>query len=61
MGNARSKPLATWHERGTAWERHGMCELAFKVANIFMFSTKHKTILALILLKPHAYGVYVLI
>jgi hypothetical protein len=46
---------------GAAWEQYGICELAFKVANICMFSTKHKTILALILLKPCAYGVYVLI
>jgi hypothetical protein len=33
MGKAQSKPLAARHGRGmgtvTAWERHGMCELAF--------------------------------
>jgi hypothetical protein len=28
MGKTQSKPLAAWHGRGTAWERHGMCELA---------------------------------
>jgi hypothetical protein len=29
MGTTQSKPLATRHGRGTAWARHGMCELAF--------------------------------
>jgi hypothetical protein len=29
MGKTQSKPLAVRHGRGTAWERHGMCELAF--------------------------------
>jgi hypothetical protein len=41
--------------KGAAWK------LTFKVAKIFMFSTKLKTILVLILLKPHDYGVYILI
>jgi hypothetical protein len=30
MGKTQSKPLAARHGRGTAWERHGMCELALK-------------------------------
>jgi len=25
------KPLAAWHERGTAWARHAMCESAFNI------------------------------
>jgi hypothetical protein len=28
MGKTQSKPLAERHGRGTAWERHGMCEPA---------------------------------
>jgi hypothetical protein len=32
VGKTQSKPLAARHGRGTAWEQHGMCELAFKVA-----------------------------
>jgi hypothetical protein len=28
MGKTRSKALAERHGRGTAWERHGMCESA---------------------------------
>jgi hypothetical protein len=28
IGKTQSKPLAARHGRGTAWERHGMCELA---------------------------------
>jgi hypothetical protein len=31
MGKTQSKPLAAWHGMGTAWERHGMCVLAFMV------------------------------
>jgi hypothetical protein len=27
------KPLAAWQGRGTAWEQHGICELAFKKPN----------------------------
>jgi hypothetical protein len=40
MGKTQSKPLAERHGKGTAWERHGMCELAlnrviyFKVLEI---------------------------
>jgi hypothetical protein len=30
MGKTQSKPLAARHGRGTAWARHGMCELAFR-------------------------------
>jgi hypothetical protein len=30
MGKTHSKPLAARHGRGTAWERHGMCELALR-------------------------------
>jgi hypothetical protein len=33
MGKTQSKPLAARHCRGTAWERHGVCELAFNVRN----------------------------
>jgi hypothetical protein len=29
MVKTQSKPLAERHGRGTAWERHGMCESAF--------------------------------
>jgi hypothetical protein len=29
MGKTQSKPLAARHVEGTAWARHGMCELAF--------------------------------
>jgi hypothetical protein len=29
IGKTQSKPLAARRGRGTAWERHGMCELAF--------------------------------
>ena len=28
MGKTHSKPLAVWHDRGTAWARHAMCESA---------------------------------
>jgi hypothetical protein len=28
IGKTQSKPLAEQHGRGTAWERHGMCESA---------------------------------
>ena len=28
MGKTHSKPLAARHGRGTAWERHAMCESA---------------------------------
>jgi hypothetical protein len=31
MGKTQSKPLAAWHGMGAAWERHGVCELAFTV------------------------------
>ena len=30
MGKTHSKPLAAWHGRGTAWERHAMCESALR-------------------------------
>ena len=30
MGKTHSKPLAARHGRGTAWERHAMCESALK-------------------------------
>ena len=30
MGKAHSKPLAARHARGTAWERHAMCESALR-------------------------------
>jgi hypothetical protein len=29
MGKTHSKPLASRHDRGTAWARHAMCESAF--------------------------------
>ena len=29
MGKTHSKTLAARHDRGTAWERHAMCESAF--------------------------------
>jgi hypothetical protein len=29
MGKTHSKHLAARHGRGTAWERHGICESAF--------------------------------
>ena len=31
MGKTHSKPLTTWHGRGTAWARHAMCESALSV------------------------------
>jgi hypothetical protein len=31
MGKTQFKPLVERHGRGTAWERHGMCESALKV------------------------------
>jgi hypothetical protein len=30
MGKSQSKPLAERHGRGTAWERHGMCDSALR-------------------------------
>jgi hypothetical protein len=30
MGKSQLKPLAARHGRGTAWARHGMCELTFR-------------------------------
>jgi hypothetical protein len=33
MGKTQSKPLAARHGSRTAWERHGMCELALKLTN----------------------------
>jgi hypothetical protein len=30
MGKTQSKPLAERYGRGTAWEQHGMCELALR-------------------------------
>jgi hypothetical protein len=32
MGKTQYKPLAERHGMGAAWERHGMCELAFKTS-----------------------------
>jgi hypothetical protein len=37
MGNIQSIPLAARHGRGTSWERHGMCKLAF-----FLFPCQHQ-------------------
>jgi hypothetical protein len=31
MGNTQSKALTERYGRGTAWERHGICESALKV------------------------------
>ena len=31
MGKTHSKPIAARHARGTAWERHAVCESAFEV------------------------------
>jgi hypothetical protein len=31
MEKTQSKPLVAWHGRGMAWDRHGMCKLAFKL------------------------------
>jgi hypothetical protein len=28
MGKTHAKPLAAWHGRETAWERHAICESA---------------------------------
>jgi hypothetical protein len=39
MGKTKSKPLAAWHGRGTAWARHGMCELAFKLSSTLHISS----------------------
>jgi hypothetical protein len=33
MGKTHSKLLAARHGRGTAWERHAMCESAFNGTN----------------------------
>jgi hypothetical protein len=30
MGKTRSRTLAVWRGRGTAWEQHAVCESAFK-------------------------------
>jgi len=38
MRETHCKPLAAWHGRGTAWARHAMCELAFRVAENFLYS-----------------------
>jgi hypothetical protein len=32
MGKTQSKPLVAWHGREMAWERCGMCELAFRMS-----------------------------
>jgi hypothetical protein len=42
MGKTQSKPLVAWHGRGTAWEQHGMCELAFTVTPGQRDPVKHK-------------------
>ena len=34
MGKTHSKPLVSRHGRGTAWERHAMCESAFTVSYV---------------------------
>jgi hypothetical protein len=36
MGKTQSKPLTARHGRGTAWARHGMCELAFRKQRLFL-------------------------
>jgi hypothetical protein len=38
MEMTQSKPLAERHGRGTAWEWHGMCELAFRVKSYQVLS-----------------------
>jgi hypothetical protein len=49
MGMTQSKPLAERYGNGmgTAWERHGMCEFAFKVSAAM---TKEKTEIGIIVL-----------
>jgi len=37
MGKTHSKPLAAGHGRGTAWERHAMCESGFIQHKMKMF------------------------
>jgi hypothetical protein len=39
MGKTQSKPLEAQHGRRTAWEQHGMCELAFKFPLIVTVNT----------------------
>jgi hypothetical protein len=39
MGKTQSKPLVEPHGSGTAWERHGMCELALKDQCIYSVHT----------------------
>jgi hypothetical protein len=39
-GKTQSKPLAAEHGMDTAWERHGMCELACKLpSNLYISSS----------------------
>jgi hypothetical protein len=33
MERTQSIPLAAWHGRGTAWARHGICKLDFKLCH----------------------------
>jgi hypothetical protein len=39
MGKTQSKPLASRYGGGTAWARHGMCELAFIVLQYLLTVT----------------------
>jgi len=36
MGKTRSKPLAAWHDRGTAWAWHVIWELALIITIIII-------------------------
>jgi hypothetical protein len=51
MGKTQSKHLAARHDRGTAWARHGMCELAFRVY-------RHATIKRFLIFSPSVHHLY---
>jgi hypothetical protein len=51
IGKTQSKYLTARHDRKTAWARHGMCELAFRVH-------RHATIKRFLIFSPSVYHLY---
>jgi hypothetical protein len=55
IGKTQSKPLVAQHGRGSAWERHGMYELAFKrPLSVYVSKVNHIPYLTLVRFKVPA-------